>query len=77
VVLDLEPDSLRRRAIDARYRARGALSAELRRQFLELAEDFDDLADALQQIDADHWSNPDERLAERQRTPSQTARERR
>lgn len=52
-MLDLEPDSLRRRAIDTRCRARAALSAELRRQFLELAENYDDLADALQQIDAD------------------------
>jgi hypothetical protein len=50
VMIALDPDSLRRRAIDARQRARSAISAELRRQFLELAESFDDLADAAQSI---------------------------
>jgi hypothetical protein len=48
----LDPDSLRRRAIDARRRARGAVNAELRRQYLEIAESFDDLADAAQGIDS-------------------------
>jgi hypothetical protein len=52
-MVDLDPDSLRRRAIDARRHARSALTAELRRQFLELAENFDDLADAIQSIETE------------------------
>jgi hypothetical protein len=48
MMLDLDPDSLRRRAIDTRQYARSALTAELRRQYLELAENYDDLADAMQ-----------------------------
>jgi hypothetical protein len=49
-MIALDPDSLQRRAIDTRQRARSAISAELRRQFLELAENFDDLAYAAQSI---------------------------
>jgi hypothetical protein len=47
-MIELDPDSLRRRAIDTRRRSRAATSADLRRQFLELADGFDDLADAAQ-----------------------------
>jgi hypothetical protein len=46
----IDPDSLRRRAIDARRSARSVTNAELRRQFLQIAEGFDDLADAAQGI---------------------------
>jgi hypothetical protein len=46
----LDPDRLRRRAIDARRSARSVTNAELRRLFLEIAEGFDDLADAAQGI---------------------------
>jgi hypothetical protein len=52
IMIALDPDSLRRRAIDARQRARSAVSAVLRRQFLEIAESFDDLADAVQSVDS-------------------------
>jgi hypothetical protein len=47
-MIELDSDSLRRRAIDTRRRARAATSPELRRQFLELAETYDDLADVVQ-----------------------------
>lgn len=47
-MLGFDADSLRRRAIDARRSARGAMTAELRRQFLELADGFDELAGAVQ-----------------------------
>jgi hypothetical protein len=46
-VINNDPDSLRRRAIETRRRARQALSADLRRQLLEIAETYEDLADAM------------------------------
>ncbi len=45
-----DPDSLRRRAIASRRRAREAASAELRHQFLEIAETYEDLADTVEGI---------------------------
>jgi hypothetical protein len=45
-----DPDSLRRRAIESRRRARAALSADLRHQFLEIAETYEDLADMVESI---------------------------
>jgi molybdenum-dependent DNA-binding transcriptional regulator ModE len=45
-----DPDSLRRRAIESRRRARAALSADLRHQLLEIAETYEDLADTVESI---------------------------
>lgn len=45
-----DPDSLRRRAIESRRRARAALSADLRHQLLEIAETYEDLADMVEHI---------------------------
>ena len=45
-----DPDSLRRRAIESRRRARAALSADLRHQLLEIAETYEDLADTVEDI---------------------------
>ena len=45
-----DPDSLRRRAIESRRRARAALNADLRHQLLEIAETYEDLADMVEII---------------------------
>ncbi|HUI34828.1 MAG TPA: hypothetical protein VLX67_04835 [Stellaceae bacterium] len=45
-----DPDSLRRRAFASRRRAREAANADLRHQFLEIAETYEDLADAVEGI---------------------------
>ncbi|HEV2189019.1 MAG TPA: hypothetical protein VGR70_17550 [Stellaceae bacterium] len=45
-----DPESLRRRAVESRRRARAALSADLRHQLLEIAETYEDLADAVEGI---------------------------
>ena len=45
-----DPDSLRRRAIESRRRARAALNADLRHQLLEIAETYEDLADMVESI---------------------------
>jgi hypothetical protein len=49
-VTKADPDSLRRRAIETRRRAREALSADLRHQLLEIAETYEDLADTVAHI---------------------------
>ena len=45
-----DPETLRRRAIESRRRARAALSADLRHQLLEIAETYEDLADMVESI---------------------------
>jgi len=49
-VIKYDPDSLRRRAIASRRRAREAARAELRHQLLEIAETYEDLADVVEGI---------------------------
>jgi hypothetical protein len=50
MTLNIDPDSLRKRGVDARFYARNASNAEIRRQFLELAQHYVDLADTLDSL---------------------------